>query len=86
MYILTDVPLISSVGQVPLCGLIVVDNADIGALSNHIHITEVHAVRDVGEEEEVWVSPLVQDAESACSMQLESSCQCVMNACACVEV
>ena len=86
MYTLTDIPLISSVGQVPLGGLIVVDNADIGTLSNHIHITEVHAVRDVGEEEEVWVSPLVQDAESACSMQLESLCQCVINVCACAHV
>ncbi len=48
-----------------LSGLVVVDNADVGALGNHIHVTEVHAMSDVVEEEEMWVGALVQDAEPA---------------------
>lgn len=48
-----------------LCRLVEVGNADVGAFGNHIHIAEVHAVRDVGKEEEVWVSTLVQYAEPA---------------------
>lgn len=58
-----DIPLICSVGQVALRWLIVVRNADVRAPGNHVHITEVHAVCDVGEEQEMWVSSLVQDAE-----------------------
>ena len=42
-----------------LGGLIVVDNADVGTDSHDVHIAEVLAVGDVGEEEEVWVSTLV---------------------------
>lgn len=48
--------------------LIVVHNADVRAPGNHVHITEVHAVRDVGEEQEVWISSLVQDAEPVADM------------------
>ena len=54
-----DSPLVAGVGQMTLGGLIVVDNADVGTDSHDIHIAEVLAVSDVGEEEEVWVSTLV---------------------------
>ena len=62
--------MVSSVGQVPLSWLIVVDNGDVGALGHHIHITEVAAVSDVGEEEKVWISTLVQDPEAAATQDL----------------
>lgn len=42
-----SIPLVSSIGQVPLSWLVVVDNGDVGALGHHIHITEVAAVSDV---------------------------------------
>lgn len=59
---MADIPLICSVGQVALRWLIVVHNTDVRAPGKHAHITEVHAVCNVGEEQEVWVSSLVQDA------------------------
>lgn len=61
------IPLIGSVSKMPLRGLIIVDHADVRAFGHHISVTEVHAVCDVGEEEEVWVSPLVDDPEPAAS-------------------
>ena len=72
-----NIPLISSVGQVTLCGLIVVHNADVGALCNHVHIAEVHAVSDVGEEEEVGICTLVQDAKPAARSPVWDAGECM---------
>lgn len=72
-----NIPLISSVGQVTLCGLIVVHNADVGALCNHVHIAEVHAVSDVGEEEEVGICTLVQDAKPAANSPVWDAGECM---------
>ena len=44
---------------------VVVDNADVGALGYNVHIAEVFAVGDVGEEEEVWIDSLIDDPEPA---------------------
>ena len=66
------VPLLCCVGYVALCWLVVVGNADVGAFGNDIDIAEVFAVRDVGKEQEVWVSTLVQYAEPAA---VEERCQ-----------
>ncbi len=57
-------PLVSSVGQMPLGRLIVVDNGDVGTSGNHINIAEVATVGDVRKEEEVWVSTLIQNPKS----------------------
>ena len=48
-----------------LCWLIVVGNADFSTFGNDIHIAEVHAVRDVRKEKEVWVRALVEYAKPA---------------------
>ena len=48
-----------------LCWLVVVGNGEVSALGDDVHVAEVLAVGDVGKEEEVWVSPLVQYAEPA---------------------
>ena len=55
----------SSVGQMSLDWLIVVVDGQVGTSGHHINITEILAVSDVAEEEEVWVSTLVQDPEPA---------------------
>lgn len=58
-------PLVCSVSQVALSWLIIIDNGDVGAFGDDVHVAEVLAVGDVGEEEEVRVSPLVQYLEPA---------------------
>ena len=46
-----------------LGGFIVVGNGDAGTLGHYILVTEVLTVGDVGKEEEVWVSTLIENLE-----------------------